>query len=369
MNHTKKLGDFLKQEAVLIISALLALLSTIAVPPDRLYRSYIDWHTLALLFSLMVVVSGLSEHQGLKAIAYRLIALTPHKRGRAFALVALSFFSSMLITNDVALITFVPLTIISFTAGEDRSYLLYTIILETVAANVGSALTPVGNPQNLFLYNHYNLDFLTMATAMAPYVGGGALLLLVLLAFIPKKREEGETAHPPQVDVDSREIMRYSALFVVAILAVFRVVPVFIALAAIILLSEKRLLKSVDYSLLATFVALFVLVGNLGRLEMIEAIISAYLEGREFLLALILSQIVSNVPATLLLAQFSDNAIELLRGVNAGGCGTLIASMASVISFRFYVKSEPGRAFTYLLLFTLVNILFTILFITIHTIS
>lgn len=365
---TRTAGDFLKGEAVLITSTILALLSMIAIPPDRLYLAYIDWQTLALLFALMLVVAGLSEHRVLDTIACTLIARSHTTRGRALALVALTFFASMFITNDVALITFVPLTIIVFTVGSDDTYLLYTIVLQTIAANVGSALTPVGNPQNLFLYNYYGLTAITMAKAMAPYVGGGALLLVLLHLYVPKNKDMAHIPHDREYHLNIRSVVRYIGLFLFALLTVFHVVSVPIGVFIIVLGCEKRLLKEVDYSLLATFVSLFILVGNLGRLKSIQAIIHSSMEGREFYISLALSQLVSNVPATLLLAQFTDNALELLRGVNAGGCGTLIASMASVISFRLFVKHKPTQAVIYLALFTLINIIFVALFIAIHLI-
>lgn len=364
--RTVTLKEFLQQEAVLIISAILALLSMAVTPPDRLYLGYIDWQTLALLFALMVVVAGLSEHRVLDTVAYTLVSLFKSTRLKALALVALTFFASMFITNDVALITFVPITIIVFCAGEERPWLLYTIILQTIAANVGSAFTPIGNPQNLFIYNYYGLTAPAIAAAMAPYVGGGALLLVILLFFVPKRADAAPHAEGPRRRLDTIQIVRYLALFAVALLTVLHRIPTAGGVGLIILASEKRLLKAVDYSLLATFVALFVLVGNLGRLEGIQQLIHSSLHGREFLLSLALSQIVSNVPAALLLAQFTDNAPELLRGVNAGGCGTLIASMASVISFRLFIRHERGRSLAYLALFTVINLIFIALFVSIH---
>jgi len=356
----------LKKEPVLIISVFLALVSMIVVPPSARYAASIDWQTIAVLFALMLIVSGFEHHRVLKALSDALLTVTADLRGVAFSLVALTFFSSMLITNDVALITFVPLTIIAFTgSGEERS-LRYVIILETIAANVGSALTPVGNPQNLFLYNHYRLSAMTIARVMLPYVVSALILLTLLLLAVPRTKSPKSGPATESEALSALQVTRYLALFAVAIATVFHRIPWPLGVTIVAVASEKRLYRTVDYSLLATFIALFILVGNLSSLPSVETFFAEHLKGREFFLSLALSQVLSNVPATLLLSQFTDNALELLKGVNVGGCGTLIASMASVISFRLFSTHTEGKTLRYLLLFSLLNILFLLLFITLH---
>lgn len=359
----------IKEEAVLLSSAVLALLSMVFVPPDRLYWTYIDWHTLGLLFALMLVVAGFVEHNVLASIAYALLDLAKSRRGRVAAVVALTFFTSMFITNDVALITIVPLTIIIFSSDDEPKLLLYTIVLETIAANVGSALTPIGNPQNLFLYTYYDLSIGDVFSAMVLYVGSGALLLTLLVFLIPSCRSLGQEATQQRKAVEMLATVRYLLLFGVALLAVLRLIQVLPAVVIVTLASEKRLFKRIDYSLLLTFVALFVLVGNLARLAVFTALIEQTLVGHEFSVGLGVSQVVSNVPAALLLAQFTSNGRALMQGVNAGGCGTLIASMASVITFRFYVRTPSAKPLAYLFVFTAVNILFIGLFILINIIT
>lgn len=353
---------FIQKEPVLAISWVLALISMAFIPPSLSYVQYIDWKVLGCLFALMLVVAGFRGMYFFTKLSTVLLHFAHTPRQVASMLVWITFFTSMMITNDVALITFVPLTIVVFSLCNERKPILMTVVLQTVAANVGSALTPVGNPQNLFIYSFYEIPLKTFLLTMFPLVSIGALLILALLFLIPSRSEDFHLQIQDVPQLDKKKLLRYLLLFLLSIGAVFNVVPWYLAVALVILFSEKKLLKNVDYSLLLTFIGFFVFVGNLGELGNVKTLLQRLLQGREFLTSLFASQFISNVPATLLLSQFTENGKQLLLGVNAGGCGTLIASMASVISFKCYTHYKPSDAGKYLFAFTWVNILFVVLF-------
>ncbi|NBK22406.1 MAG: citrate transporter [Spirochaetia bacterium] len=354
---------FIRREPVLSISWVLALISMAFVLPSPSYVQYIDWKVLGCLFALMLVVAGFRKMYFFTKFSTVLLRYAHTPRQVASMLVGLTFFTSMAITNDVALITFVPLTIVVFSLCNEQKPILMTVVLQTVAANVGSSLTPVGNPQNLFLYSYYALPVKTFLLTMFPLVLSGALLLGFLLLLIPSRSKDFQLHVQEVPPLDKKKLLRYLFLFLLSLAAVFNVLPWYLAVVVVILFSEKILLKNVDYSLLLTFIGFFVFVGNLGELEHVRLALQRLLQGRVFLTSLVASQIISNVPATLLLSQFTQNSRDLLLGVNAGGCGTLIASMASVISFTCYSHYKPSDAGRYLFAFTWVNMLFVALFV------
>ncbi len=354
---------FIRREPVLSMSWVLALISMAFVLPSPSYVRYIDWKVLGCLFALMLVVAGFRKMYLFTAFSTVLLRYAHTPRQVASMLVGLTFFTSMAITNDVALITFVPLTIVVFSLCNAQKPILMTVVLQTVAANVGSSLTPVGNPQNLYLYSYYGLPVKTFLFIMGPLVGAGALLLGILLLLIPSRSEEFQLRIQDVPQLDRKKLLRYLALFLLSIAAVFDVVPWYLTVVVVMLFSEKILLKNVDYPLLLTFIGFFVFVGNLGEIENVRIPLQRVLQGKVFLTSLVASQIISNVPATLLLSQFTQNSRDLLLGVNAGGCGTLIASMASVISFTCYSHYKPSGVGRYLGTFTWVNLLFVALFI------
>lgn len=358
--------SFLQKEPVLAIALFLALVSLFFVPPNPGYFSYIDYKTLGCLFALMVVVAGFRRMHLFTKLSSILLHYAHTPRQVSTILVGVTFFSSMLVTNDVALITFVPLTIIVFSLCRETKPILFTIVLQTLAANIGSSLTPVGNPQNLYIYSYYHITLGIFFTTMLPYVLSGGILTAILLYFIPKHSDSFTLQIQDAPPIKTTSLIRYSVLFLVSLFAVFDLVPWPIAVLLVIIASEKILLKDVDYSLLITFIGFFVFVGNIGHLQPVTEYLTKLLIKREFIVSLLASQIISNVPATLLLAQFTSNATELLKGVNAGGCGTLIASMASVISFKIFAQYDAKRSWAYLGIFTLANIFFVLLFLLIH---
>ena len=359
MSHIR---SFVRREPVLLIAALAALVSCFFVPPDAAYLSYIDWRTLALLYCLMTVVAGLRQAGLFAHLAHTLCRRASGVRAMGLLLVGLSFFSAMLITNDVALLTFVPFAVVVLGMADRRQDLILIVVLQTVAANLGSMLTPVGNPQNLYLYSYYDISLAAFLRATFPTW----LLSLALVAagclLLPRAALHPFLGEEP--GLDRRGLGLHLGLFALCLLVVLRLLRWEIALAvllAVLLVLDRRLLLRADFMLLLTFVAFFVFSGNLARIGAVDALLRRLLRGREYATALLASQVISNVPAALLLSGFTSQSRALLLGVDVGGLGTPIASLASLISLKLYSHSEHAHTGRYLLVFTAVNLLLLIL--------
>lgn len=350
---------FLKNETVLVISALLAAASAFAVPPSAAYFGYIDFKTLALLFCLMLVMAGFNAQGVFRLLASRLLTKTKTVRSLTAALALLCFFSSMLITNDVALITFVPFSVVALSMSGKSDKLIFVIALETVAANLGSMLTPIGNPQNLYLFSFFSMELGEFFGTVLPY--GLLSLVIVFAAAMLCGKEKITLTETENVPTPSkRKCVLFACLFVLALLTVFRVVPYGITLAvtlACFLAFDRQTVPNVDYSLLLTFVFLFVFIGNLGNIPAVSSWLSGIIAGREVTVGVAASQVFSNVPAAILLSGFTTDAQALLVGVNLGGLGTVIASMASLISYKLAMKQGVKTAH-YMAVFALLNVLF-----------
>ncbi|MHC1695253.1 MAG: SLC13 family permease [Eubacteriales bacterium] len=352
-----RLKGFVRSEAVLLISAAAALASAFFVPPSKDYIGYMNFHVLALLFCLMAVVAGIQKAGVLKALSLRLLRRVGHVRQLALVLVLLCFFSSMLITNDVALLTFVPFALIVLECAGLERYILPVVVLQTVAANLGSLLTPVGNPQNLYLYSYYKMTLADFMGVTLPITAVSLVLVSALCLYFPKTHVDVPIGGEHKVDGGGR-LWMYGALFVLSLLTVFGLVPYYITLAvtgAVLLVFDRGIYGHINYSLLLTFVCFFVFVGNMGRIEAVRSFISTLLEGREVVVSALLSQVISNVPAAVMLSSFTSDGKALLAGTNIGGLGTLVASLASLISFRIYCQSPHARRGRYLAVFTAVN--------------
>lgn len=348
---------FAKSEAVLSIAALLAVGSMAAVPPDKGYLDYIDWDTLALLFSLMAVSKGLQGQGVFDALGAGLLGRLSTTRQMLLVLTFLPFFVSMLVTNDVALITFVPFGLVVLEMAGCERLAIPLVVLQTAAANLGSMLTPMGNPQNLYLYNRSGMGFLEFCALLAPYAALSAAAI-ALLALLPKS-EAMHAAVEPEGKGSGRRIALFAALGGVCLLSIAKLLPPLAAAGltlAVLLIADRPLLKKLDYALLATFVAFFVFIGNMGRLPAFSAFLAGALAGREVEVAVAASQVISNVPAALLLAGYSENWPALIIGCDLGGLGTLIASMASLISYKFFARRYPAQKGRYLRWFTLANV-------------
>lgn len=353
-----KIKDFCKKEAVLIISFILAAVSAFIVKPTAEYINYIDFRTLALLLCLMAVMAGFNALGIFRLLASKLLGLASNTRSLALWLTMLCFFSSMIITNDVALITFVPFSLVALKLSGQGKLLIPLVTLETVAANLGSMLTPVGNPQNLYLFSAFEMTIGDFLKALFPYATLSLVLCAVSVLFI--KKENISFNHEASEKINIGHSAVYAALFLLAILTVFRVVPFELTLAAsviVILILDRHILAKVDYSLLLTFIFLFIFIGNLKNIQSVSDFLGGIVSGNETLSGIACSQIFSNVPAAILLSGFASDIPALLVGVNLGGLGTLIASMASLISFKLVIK-ENVFASKYLLVFTAVNLVF-----------
>lgn len=352
----KKAADFFRSQPVLVISFVAAVITMFIIPPDSEYAGYCNRTVLIQLFSLMTAVAGLRSTGVFDTATQYILSKTGNVRRLGFVLMLICFFSSMIVTNDVALLTFVPLTILIFKAIPDEKSRILTIVLETAAANLGSMMTPVGNPQNLFLYDEFGLSGTVFLKTMLP-AGILSLICLTTLTFLLPK-QSCTSPQSQEITTNKKNTLIFSILFVICLLSVFRVVPDYICLAAALiaaLAAGLSLLKKVDFALLATFVCFFVFVGNIARIEAVSDFFSRILEGREIWVSAALSQIISNVPAAVMLAGFTENGTALMLGVNIGGLGTIIASLASLISFQFYRKSEGAQSARYMLTFTAVN--------------
>lgn len=353
---------FFKKHAVLCIASVCALASCFFVPPSRAYFLYIDWNTLFVLFSLMTAVAGLERCGLFRLLAVRLCAVVHTARSLAAVLVFLCFFASMLITNDVALIAFVPFAVLLFGTQEKvpRFALPLVVVLQTVAANTGSMLTPVGNPQNLFLYNKMDAGLLDFLLIMLPYTLLCAVLLGILLLFVPNTPLFPFGSANAQTHTGGGKKILYAVLFALCLVSVAKIIPkwslALIVFVAVLTFDRKTLLQT-DYFLLLTFVAFFIFSGNIASIPAVTAFLRSSVQGNELFAGVLVSQVISNVPATLLLYPFVQDARELLVGVNIGGLGTLVASLASLISFSLYTKTQK-RGGAYLALFTAVNVIF-----------
>lgn len=362
-----KLIAFFKKETILCVAGLLAVISMAWIPPDGEYMGYINWQVLVLLFCLMSVMGGLQALGIFKAIANTLLHWAKGLRQLTLLLVMLCFFFAMVVTNDVALITFVPFTILLLQMADLKEEMIPILVLQTIAANLGSMLTPIGNPQNLYLYTVSGMspgDFLLTMLPLTLL----SLFLLVLCCMLTKDVPlSGQMLPAIQSETFSiREKVTLSALlmlFAACLMTVFHVMPYWTVLVISLVwfvFFERDVLGKVDYSLLITFIFFFVFIGNMGRIPAMRDAIASILAGREMLVSFLCSQIISNVPAAVLLSGFTDHWKELLFGVNIGGLGTLIASMASLISYKFFVQAEEKAKGKYMKHFTIMNILFAI---------
>lgn len=362
-----KLIAFFKKETILCVAALLAVISMAWIPPDGEYMGYINWQVLVLLFCLMSVMGGLQALGIFKAIANTLLHWANGLRQLTLLLVMLCFFFAMVVTNDVALITFVPFTILLLQMADLTGEMIPILVLQTIAANLGSMLTPIGNPQNLYLYTVSGMSPADFVLTMLPFTLL-SLFLLVLCCMLTKDVPlSGQMLPPIQGESFSmREKVTLSALlmlFAACLMTVFHVMPYWTVLGISLVwfvFFERDVLGKVDYSLLITFIFFFVFIGNMGRIPAIRDAIASILAGREMIVSFLCSQIISNVPAAVLLSGFTDHWKDLLFGVNIGGLGTLIASMASLISYKFFVQANEKAKGKYLKHFTIMNILFAI---------
>ena len=365
----RKIVNFAKKETVLFAAVLLAFGSMVCVPPDMQYLSYIDYRVLALLFCLMTVMEGFKSTGFFAAVAGKLLEKVKTFRQLYLVLVFLCFFTSMWITNDVALLTFVPFTVLVLRMTGLEQEMIPVIVLQTIAANLGSMTTPVGNPQNLYLYSISGMGIGAFLQIMGPLtLISAGLIFLICLIHKDFPIRQGMLGKEIVGVRKAGENQVLAVLFFISLLSVFRILSwqllLLIVLASCIgikaFCKEKYLPLEADFGLLLTFVAFFIFIGNMGRICAVREVLSQVLNGRELLISFLCSQMISNVPAAILLSGFTQEYRGLLQGVNIGGLGTLIASLASLISYKYFAQIPNVGKGKYLLWFTLANLLFAI---------
>ena len=353
---------FIKKNAVLCVAIVAAFLTSCIVPPDKTYLTYFDWKTLTCLFCVLAVVCAFKNIRFFFVLAQKIVLLFKTARSCVLALAYVTFIGSMLIANDMALITFLPLGYLVLSTTGKQKYMAFTFIMQNIAANLGGMLTPFGNPQNLYLYTKFNIPTGEFTMIMLPpFLISIALLTLCCLIFVKKDALEMENE---KVTLPLRRTLIYCALFALSIVIVFRVIPFWIGLIVIpiaLLFLDRKALKDVDYGLLFTFVAFFIFAGNMARIPAVQNVFAKLLEKNTLLVSIFSCQIISNVPSAILLSQFTSNYSALLLGVNIGGVGTLISSLASLITFREYTAHNPKKAGKYLALFSAFNFAFLII--------
>ena len=363
----EKIILFIKKETVLMVAILLAIVSAFFVTPNRAYIDYVDWLVLGILLSLMIVMAGFQKNGIFDEIGKQLLVRTKNTAQLTGVLVFLCFFSSMLITNDVALITFVPFAVLTLRKCKQERLMVLVVVLQTIAANLGSMFTPIGNPQNLYLYQLSGMSLGEFVAYMLPYTAVSGLLLLITIFVLSARKQKismadcsFETEKEPS---DRKKNVVYLILFLLCLLVVARLLPYHVVLAIVlvtVLVTDRMVLKNVDYCLLFTFIAFFIFTGNLGNLSAFKEALQKIVSGRELLVGILASQCISNVPAALLLSGFTEDIRGLLLGVNIGGLGTLIASMASLISYKIYAHNYNRTKGKYLIWFTLANLIFLV---------
>ena len=352
---------FIKQNTVSCIAFLAAVFTCIIVPPDKNYLGYFDCKTLSCLFCVLAVVCALKNVNFFYMLARKIVQLFKNARMSVLALVYITFIGSMLIANDMALMTFLPLGYLVVKKTGKEKYMAFLFVMQNIAANLGGMLTPFGNPQNLYLYTKFQIPNLEFMKIMAPpFVIAVLLITICCIVFV---KPEPLELDDKQFVVEPVKTVIYLLLFALSIAIVFRGIPYWIGLIIIpivLMIMDREALKMVDYGLLFTFVFFFIFSGNLARIEVIRNLFSALLEKSTLLISVLSCQFISNVPSAILLSQFTDNYPELLLGVNIGGVGTLIASLASLITFREYTTHNPEKTRYYIKVFTIFNMAFLI---------
>ena len=361
--------DVLKTNIVMVIAMILAIVTSIFVPVDREYAGYFDFKTLTCLFCVLAVVCALKNINFFYILARQIVGRFKTARASVLALVYITFIGSMLIANDMALLTFLPLGYFVLTSTKKEKYMAFTFIMQNIAANLGGMLTPFGNPQNLFLYTKFNIPNMEfMSIMILPFAVSIFIITVCCIVFV---KSEELKLDDEKVEIKPVRTLIYMILFALSIAIVFRTIPYWIGLCVIpivLIFMDKKALKMVDYPLLFTFVFFFIFSGNMARIDIVRNFLSSLLEKNTLLVSVLSCQCISNVPSAILLSQFTANYRDLLVGVNIGGVGTLIASLASLITFREYVKHNPGKALQYVGMFSAFNFGFLIILTTIMSV-
>ncbi len=356
------LQRFIAKNVVMVVAMLAALVTSCIIPPDRAYLDYFDFKTLTCLFCVLAVVCALKNIRFFYILAQKIVAAFQNARLCILALVYITFVGSMLIANDMALLTFLPLGYYVLGTSGKTKYMAFTFIMQNIAANLGGMLTPFGNPQNLYLYSKFSIPTGEFMSIMAiPFVLSVILITVCCLIFVkpePLSVKEQDSFLP------KGRTAIYLLLFAYSIIIVFQGIPYWtglIIIPGVLLFMDRNALKAVDYPLLLTFVFFFIFSGNMARIDAVRNIFSWLMSKSTLLFSTLSCQVISNVPSAILLSQFTENYKELLIGVNIGGVGTLISSLASLITFREFSSHAPGKNKYYILLFSAFNFAFLII--------
>ena len=358
----KSAPKWVSQNAVLCIAIIAAIVTSCIVLPDAEYAGYFDWKTLSCLFTVLAVVCALKNIRFFTFLARKIVQCTGNLRTATIALVYITFIGSMLIANDMALLTFLPLGYYVLSATGQERYMARIFILQNIAANLGGMLTPFGNPQNLYLYSFFQIPTGEFMTIMLPAFLIAVLMITLCCLTLPK-----ESIHLYETDpirLPPRKTVLYLILFALSVVMVFRLIPYWIVLIIVplvLIFADRRALRAVDYSLLFTFVCFFIFAGNMARIPAVSALLTSLLDLNPLIISALSCQFISNVPSAILLSRFTGDYTSLLLGVNIGGTGTIIASLASLITFREYTSHNPGKAKYYLGVFSAYNFAFLII--------
>lgn len=360
-NQMKKIIEFMKKEVVLTIAIILMIVTCFFVPISKEYLEYFDYKTLVSLFCMLAVVAGLKKTNVFEIVSRKMISLFHTRRSIIFVLVFGTFFFDMIVANDMSLITFLPLTYIVLSSTGNDKYLAFTFIMQTIAANMGGMITPYGNPQNLYLYSYYNIDTVEFFSILITYTCAVAVLLFICISFV--KNDKLELKNKENIVVDKKRLIVYAVLFVLVILAIFRVISHSITLAICVVaicFTDITVFKKVDYALLATFCVFFVFSGNMAKIEVVKNFIADIVVKHTLLAGIVSCQFISNVPTAIFLSKFTNNYKDLLISVNIGSLGIIISSLASLITLKEFVKRQRENVRIYLLMFTFFNTLFLV---------
>ncbi len=353
--------EFVKKNTVFVIAVFAAVVTAFIIPPDSEYLGYFDFKVLSCLFSVLAVVCALRSMRFFYSTAQKIVKKFDTARKCAIALVYITFIGSMFIANDMALITFLPLGYYVLKSTNKKKYMAVLFILQNIAANLGGMLTPFGNPQNLYLYTKFHIPTGEFVLIMfPPFILSVALITLCCVIFFKNEHLYITVEENP---LDHKRVALYMVLFALSVIMVFRILPYYIGLVIItlvLLIENPKALKKVDYPLLGTFAAFFIFSGNMARIDAVRELFARLLEKSTLLFSILSCQVISNVPSAILLSQFTENYSDLLLGVNIGGVGTLISSLASLITFREYTKHNSGASKKYILIFSAFNFAFLI---------
>lgn len=368
INVGEKIRQFVRKEPVTSVSFVLAVISMFFVHPDTEYVEYIHWSTLSVLLSLMLIISGLRSLGVFRAVGQRLLLRASSPRSIAFILVGLCYFLAPFITNDVSLITFVPFSIFILEMANLREYMIPILSLQTIAAHMGSSISPIGNPHNLYLYNLSGLSTGKFMLRMLPYfLVAGILLRIAILIITRNGRTDSYDKSKIKLSnikkKDRATVILYGILFILCILSVCHIFNYYIVLAIVVVavfFLDKSNFKNPDYCLLFTFAFLFIFVGNMSRIEAIQSLLCNIVNGHEIITTVLASQIISNVPASILIPNFTNKYMLVCIAADIGGLGTLIASMANLISFKQYALLKNSSIRKYIVGFTIINVAFLI---------